>query len=404
MRGPGGHYLDNLLESFFYFKDDFEIHAVLNKIFNSEGTFVPGDLNIHKILKRNNIEKKENKFLHYLLELFFFFKRILVSILLIPHFIMQKNFLNYLKALLSNRFILPRYFSEIYFFLRNNNFSESDHIFFQTTRNKHMSLANFLARIDKCIPKIHLRILYTPVERKYGGFYYFLNKIKIFLNNNKIYLYVLTKKNFNLLKTKLNSSTGIFLSNIPWVFFKRTNNNDYKTVGYMGDARVNRGFNFLPKIIKELNNLSKDFKFIIQYSKVNKDVKKTSDELLDLAKSNSNVTVYIKYMDYKEFRDTLQKIDIMPILHNSDEINLGNPSTIYSSITHQIPMTLPSNLKYMKNVLIHKSYEEANDINEIIQKINLIKDNYESYLAEAKKNSEILLKIFNDDPLKKNII
>ena len=56
-------------------------------------------------------------------------------------------------------------------------------------------------------------------------------------------------------------------------------------------------------------------------------------------------------MDYKEFRDTLQKIDIMPILHNSDEINFGNPSTIYSSITHQIPMTF-SNLKYMKNVLI----------------------------------------------------
>ena len=47
-------------------------------------------------------------------------------------------------------------------------------------------------------------------------------------------------------------------------------------------------------------------------------------------------------MDYKEFRETLQKIDIMPILHNSNEINFGNPSTIYSSITHQITMTLPS--------------------------------------------------------------
>ena len=93
----------------------------------------------------------------------------------------------------------------------------------------------------------------------------------------------------------------------------------------------------------------------------------------------------------------------MPILHNSNEINLGNPSTIYSSITHQIPMTLPSNLKYMKDVLVHKSYEEANDIDEIVKKINLIKNNYESYLTSAKKNSEILLKIFNDDPLKKNI-
>ena len=402
MRGPGGHYLDNLLESFFFFKNDFIIHAVLNNMFDAEGTYVPDNLNIHKIIERNNFEKKENKFLHYFFELWFFFKRILSSIFLIPHFVMQKNFLNYANALISNRFILPRYFSEIYFFLKKNNFTEKDHIFFQTTRNKHMSLANFLVRIKKKIPKIHLRILYTPIDRKFGGFYFFLNKIKFFLNN-KIYLYVLTKKNFDIFQAKLNSSNGIYLSNIPWVFYKRTNVNNRKTVGYMGDARVNRGFNFLPKIIKELNNLSKDFKFIIQYSKVNNDVKNTSDELLNLAKSNSNVTVHLKYMDYKEFRDTLQKIDIMPILHNSDEINLGNPSTIYSSITHQIPMTLPSNLKYMKDVLIHKSFEEADDINETIQKINQIKNNYETYLLAARKNSEILLKIFNDDPLKKNI-
>ena len=109
-------------------------------------------------------------------------------------------------------------------------------------------------------------------------------------------------------------------------------------------------------------------------------------------------------MDYKEFRKTLQKIDIMPILHNPDEIKLGNPSTIYSSITHQIPMTIPSNLEYMKDVLVNKSYEEADNIDETIKKIILIKNDYENYLEAAKKNSNILFKIFNEDPLKKNII
>ena len=92
MRGPGGHYLDNLIESFFFFKKDFIIHAILNKSFDNEGTFIPSDLNIHKILKRNNFEKKENKFLHYLQEILSFFKRILFTIILIPHFIIQKNF------------------------------------------------------------------------------------------------------------------------------------------------------------------------------------------------------------------------------------------------------------------------------------------------------------------------
>ena len=403
MKDPGGHYLDNLLETFFFFQKDFNIYAVLNRIFDDKGTFIPNGLFIHKILKRNNFEKKENKLFYYLFEILSFLNRFFLAILFIPYFILKRNTFNYFNALFSSNFILPRYFLEIYFFLKENNFSKDDHIFFQTTRNKHMSLANFLIRINMNIPKIHLRILYTPVERKFGGFFYYLNKIKLFLLKKKIYLYVLTKKNYNILENKLKSRDGIFLSNIPWVFYNRTNNNNYKTVGYMGDARVNRGFNYLPKIISELSKISNDFKFIIQYSKVSKEVKESSDKLLEMSKTNSNINVYIKYMDYKEFRDTLKKIDIMPILHNSDEIDLGNPSTIYSSITHQIPMTLPSNLKYMKDVLIHKSYEDADNLDDTIKKIVLIKNNYEDYLLSAKKNSLILSKIFNNDPLKKNI-
>ena len=40
MRGPGGHYLDNLIESFFFFKNNFKIYAVLNRKFDPEGTFI----------------------------------------------------------------------------------------------------------------------------------------------------------------------------------------------------------------------------------------------------------------------------------------------------------------------------------------------------------------------------
>ena len=144
MSGPGGHYLDNLIESHFFFKNDFEIYALLNKAFDAEGTFIPNELNIYKIIKRNNIEKKNSKLLHYFFEILIFFKQIFLSLFLIPHFIIKKNFIKYLNALISNNLILPRYFFEIYFFLIRKKFSEYDHIFFQTTRNKHMSLANFL--------------------------------------------------------------------------------------------------------------------------------------------------------------------------------------------------------------------------------------------------------------------
>ena len=41
MLGPGGHYLDNVIESFYYFKKNLQIQCLLNKKFNSNGTFIP---------------------------------------------------------------------------------------------------------------------------------------------------------------------------------------------------------------------------------------------------------------------------------------------------------------------------------------------------------------------------
>ena len=403
MIGPGGHYLDNLIESYYFFKDNFEIFSLLNTSFNSKNTFIPNELKIYKILNRNIFEKKERKILHYLFEFFSILHRFFLTIILVFFFLYKRNLINYLIAVTANRLIIPKYFLEIFNFINKNKFTTNDHIFFQTTRNKHMSLASFLARIKINIPKIHLRILYTPNEKKIGGFYFFLNQIKYFLIKEKIFLYVLTKKNYDIFIKRLNFNNGIFRSNIPWVFFNRKINNSFKTVGYMGDARVNRGFNLLPELIDKLIKTSDNYKFIIQYAKIDESVRVASEKLHAMAALNKNIVIYQKYLDYKEFRSTLQKIDIMPILHNIDEINLGNPSTIYSSITHQIPMIIPSNLKYMKDVLIHRSYEESNNLDETVKKIEIIKKNYLSYLAAAKKNSSILSDIFLNDPLKKNI-
>ena len=73
MKSPRGHYLDNLIESYYFFEDDFSIYCLLNKAFDPKGTFIPKELKINKILNRNNFEKKEKKFFHYLFEIIFFF-------------------------------------------------------------------------------------------------------------------------------------------------------------------------------------------------------------------------------------------------------------------------------------------------------------------------------------------
>ena len=399
----GGHFFDNLIESFYSFKKEFNVSCILNNKFNLNNTFSPKDMILKKILFKNFFEKKNNKFLYYCFEFISLLLRLILGFLFIFYFLYKKKIIGYLKALLSNNFLIPKYFLEIYFYLKKNNFNSSDNIFFQTVRNNDMSLANFLTRIDDNIPKIHLRVLHTPSEKKrIGGFYFYLNKIQNFLKSKKIFLYVLTEKNFNLFHEKKGDDSGLYLTYIPWVFFKRSAPINKIVVGYMGDARASRGFNLLPELINKIYTKSEDVIFLIQFSKVSEEVNHTFKILNEMSKTNNQIYILKKYLDYKDFRNTLQKIDIMPILHNSNEINNGNPSTIYSSITHEIPMVIPNNLKYMNNVLVHKSFEYGDNLDNIAENIIKIKNNYSTYLNAAKKNSSILFDVFSNDPLKKN--
>jgi len=405
MVGPGGHYLDNVIESYYYFRNNLQIQCLLNKKFNPQGTFIPSELQLIKIINSNIFKKEKNKFLYLLIEIFSLLKRFIFTILLIPFFLFHKNFKNYLNAIISNKFIIPKYFTEVFFFLKKNKYSKNDHIFFQTTRNKHIALANFIARIDDNLPNIHLRILYTPSsKKKFTGFYYYLNQIKPYLLNKKISLYSLTDKNIKIFNDKINSKIGIFKTNIPWVFFNREKKDNSITVGYMGDARESRGFNLLPDLINKLIDRNENLNFLIQFSKTSsKSTSITSENLFKMAENNPKIKILKTYLDYADFRNTLQKIDIMPILHNNEEINNGNPSTIYSSITHEIPMVLPQNLNYMKEVMVNKSFEIADNLDGVVTQTLKIANNYNSYLNAAKINSKLLFKIFENDPLKKNI-
>ena len=405
MTGPGGHYLDNVIESFYYFKKNLQIQCLLNRRFNSNGTFIPDDLEIIKKLNTNLFKKEKNRFLYLFFEIYYFIERFILTILLIPFFLFKNNLINYLNSLISNRLIIPRYFIELYFFLKKNNYSSNDHIFFQTTRNKHISLANFLARLDDGLPSIHLRILNTPsFKKKYTGFYYYLNQIKPYLLNKKISLYSLTDKNIEIFARKIESNIGIFKTNIPWVFYDRVKKDSLITIGYMGDARESRGFNLLPDLIEKLSEKNENLNFLIQFAKTSTHLTTTtSDRLFKMSKNNPKIKIFKTYLDYADFRNTLKKIDIMPILHNDEEIKNGNPSTIYSSITHEIPMIIPKNLNYMKDVLTNDSFEVADNLNDVVSKTLKIANNYSKYLNAAKINSKLLFKIFESDPIKKNI-
>ena len=67
-----GHFLDYLIETSNYFKNNKKITWFLNNGFDSQNLYLPKFCDIRKIINSNKFKKKKNKFLYFIEEIFFF--------------------------------------------------------------------------------------------------------------------------------------------------------------------------------------------------------------------------------------------------------------------------------------------------------------------------------------------
>ncbi len=402
MFGPKGHFLDNLIETTKTFENQNKIYWLINKRFQDEGTYIPKNINIIKTISSNYFKRKKNKLFYILEEIYFFLKNLLEIIFYSFFFLKEKNFLKFFNALKSNFFILPRYFGSFYMEYKKLKLKENDNIFFQTARRKDMALINFLIKIDENHPKFHIRVMLPP-KIKFKGFFYYLNQLKSAMNVKRVFVYTWSDYNFNYFKKNSISKIGIYKSNIPWSFYKRNNLRKKLVIGFAGDARKARGFQHLPKIINILKKNKQQFNYIIQYSKISDDLLDVKKELIKLSKKDKNIFILEKYCDYKEFRNILKKIDIMPIIHSAEEINKITSGTMYSCISNEIVTVIPKGTNFMSNIMKYKSYEKAGNLDDYARKIVKVSKNYKFYLKNVKLNSLLLKRILEKDPLKKYI-
>ncbi len=403
MIGPKGHFLNNLIDITKTFENKFKISWLLNSKFTDEGTYIPRKVKILKSIMTNTYTRNTNKILYIFEEIFLFILNIFNIIFFLFFFLKEKNVKNYIYALKSNYFLLPKYFKSFYFVYRKLKLTKDDHIFFPTARRKDIALINFITKIDYKHPKFHIRV-FLPPKNKFKGFFYYLKEIDDVLKKNRAFVYLWSNYNFNLFMKNSISKINIFKSNIPWSFYNRRFKTKNHIVGFVGDARLARGFNLLPKIIKLLERSNTEFRYLIHFSKISNDLIDTKNELYKMSKKNKKIKIIEKYADYKEFINYLKKIDIMPILHKTKEINAVTSGTLYSCIPYQIPLVVPAGTEFMKDIQKHKSYLEAKSINEIAYNIIKISKKYSFYLKNMKLNSKILKEILKKDPLRKNLI
>ena len=403
MQAPNGHFLDYLIESTIYFEDKFNIIWFLNKNCDLKESYIPKNVEINKIIISNYYRRNKNKLFYFFEEIFFFLKNFYDIFYFTVHFIKKKNFINFFKTLFSNYFIIPRYFKSFYFGVLNSNLNENDHILVQSCRRKDISCIYFFSNIEKIFPKIHLRVFYPP-KKRFKSFYFYLSKIENFMKEKKIFLYTEQGYKEELFKNEINNKYLVNTVTPIFSFFERFHTNFTLTIGFVGQARKDKGFHLLPELILKLEKKKINLNYLIQFTSTNKDTEIYKNQLLSIAKDNSRVKIINKYLDFKEYRNILSQIDIMPMLYDIKHLTMGNSGVIYSCITHEVSLVIPNDCSHLKKFLIFKSYEEARNLDEYVEKIIFMKNNFILYLSEAKKLSLDLKNTIKNSSLVRNIV
>ena len=383
-KGGAGHGLDLLTEASLYFSKQKNFWFV-NKTFNANNLYIPNFVEIKKIFKT-----RKNTFL----EIFYFFKILIETIILLFHFFYKKKFLLFLKAIYLNKLTVPKYFFSFYFEYKKIDIENNDNIILYSCQTKELELIYFTLVLGIKLPNIHCRVLYPPKDKKLKNFYFYCKNI---INNKKnFFIYSEVTNIKDMIEKKLLCNVDITTS--IYSFNVKNKKNKNFVIGFLGDSRVDKGFNKIPTFFEKIHK-NKNFDLIIQLSRrVFPGTEFARDEIIRMAKKNSKILIKEGYLDFHEFRKLLQIIDIMPIIYNSDQIDSVGSNIFFRCIANEIPMVIPKNTN-IKKFLTFNSFLESESIDDCINQCIKISNNYEFYLNEAKKESALYKKKFSKDPL-----
>lgn len=386
--GRTGHGIDNLIEDANLFKQKFLIFAFVNKSFNKNfkiPTFI-------KLIKTCELKKKE------------YLKNLLIYLI---YFFKEKKLKTFFFAIIRNFFSVPNYFFSFYFKYKQFSFEENDIIVLESARDKDIELFYFIFLLEKKIPFLHIKVRYPPKKKKIKNFFFYCNK----LHSNKLLsakLFLYTEIDSIKLIIKKFLRIKVFKYEQPYKFYSRKYvvKKQY-TLGFLGESRNEKGFYLLPKLIKKIQSIKNlNFKFIIQISKkIYPNTIKAREEIKKLSKINRNIKIFVRHLSFLKWRNLLKKIDIMPLLYNQNYFNSQGSGILNSSLSHEIPIIIPIESKFLKKNLKFKCFCEAKNVDEYVEKCVLISKSYKKYLSNSKKQSNYLKNnLSQKDSFVKNIL
>ena len=394
LKGGKGHHYDHLVENSFHYKNSGEIFWVLNKDFKKDNLYIPEHVKVHNVIDSGDRKLLIQNPKNILKILYLSFKNFIFSyFFLISNLKLNKSFLKYI---IKNYFTFPKYFSSFCKIFRKLDLKKDDKIIFQTSRINEIELAHILLLLNLGV-EIHLRIIQLHRKKKLSK----VNKLfKNFLENDdlfrKVYVYTETDYQKDEIKKLTNIDIELFYNNLT--FSEKDLNKTKYTIGILGESRFDKGFYKIPELIKNLNSkILNKINFIIQINNCPDSLSYVKSEINELSSQYNNIKIINGYINFFEYRELLKKIDIIPLLHELDQLKYCGSGIVFSSMVNEIPMIIPKGAIYVKKFFAYQSFIEAESINDYSSSIIEIVDNYKKFLEETKKQSSFYKKkLFND--------
>lgn len=400
LKGGKGHHYDHLVENSFYYKNKGEIFWVVNKNFEKKDLYIPEFVKVFNIIDTANRKITFNNFFFSVGIIYISLKNLLKSYYILVSKL--KINIDLILYILKNFLFFPKYFSSFSDLLKHIDLNANDKIIFQTSRINEIELALILIKLKYKV-QIHLRVIQLHRKRKLKKFNKILNQLNYEKKlNNSIFLYTETDFQKEQIKKLTNLNVELFYNNLS--FSEKNVVKDRFTIGILGESRFDKGFYKIPDLIINLNNKICDkIKFIIQINNCPEELLDTEKKIIELSNKFKNIQVIKGYINFFEYREILKNIDIIPLLHELNQLKNCGSGIVFSSMVNEIPMVIPKGAIFVKKFYEYDSYLEADNINQYSDSIIKIINEYSKFLEMAKKQSFVYKNKLKEDFLNNRI-
>lgn len=213
------------------------------------------------------------------------------------------------------------------FFKKNPNISGSWHLLFRRNIFHGSSLSYYFQKENT-----------RPIR---NAFLKFFNEC----SNNNVFFYTDTED----LTEQYNSLDIFKFQTLPIPHTHSVSKNNPKhpiTISYLGDARTEKGYHFLPKIVKDLYRFTQDgiveFKFQSNFNIVGGESMPAvaRRELIDL--DSSPMKLFFDPLSIDEYEDLLLTSNIVLLLYDSDNYYARSSGILSEALTAGIPVVVPA--------------------------------------------------------------